>query len=90
MFHMPMSSPMMTTMLGFCCADAGAVATNTARNDPIKASQSLLPTVIALLRMLLSERFRPDTLRRAVCSCRQFMKDARVPAVLDLGEITAA
>ena len=32
MFQMPMSSPMMTTMLGFCCAAAGAPPNPTAVN----------------------------------------------------------
>jgi hypothetical protein len=33
---------MMTTMLGFCCAAAGALAIKAATNDPMKPIQSFL------------------------------------------------
>src|SRR6266481_9674558 len=42
MFHMPMSSPMMTTMLGFCWADAGASANATAVRTANRMSKPFL------------------------------------------------
>src|SRR6266851_2969398 len=35
----PMSSPMMKRMLGFCCAEAGALASPTAANSATRTSQ---------------------------------------------------
>ncbi len=43
MFHMPMSSPMMTTMLGFCCcADAGTLAAVMAMSEASTPIQTFL------------------------------------------------
>src|SRR5437660_12248732 len=47
MFQMPMSSPMMKTMLGFCCcAAAGALAAVSATNVVSKPRQKFLAMVI--------------------------------------------
>src|SRR6266851_5241039 len=49
MFHMPMSSPMMTTMLGFCWADAGASANATAVRTANRMSKTFLVDPIECL-----------------------------------------
>ena len=46
MFHMPMSSPMMTTMLGFCCAAAGTLIAPMATNKASSVSCTFLNTLI--------------------------------------------
>src|SRR5260370_12024237 len=60
MFHMPMSSPMMTTMLGFCacCAVAGALVIVTAASEANKPNQIVLLKLMML--SLLTARNRPD------------------------------
>ena len=39
MFHMPMSSPMMTTMFGFCCAEDGDIPATVAAKASAGAAQ---------------------------------------------------
>jgi len=52
MFHMPMSSPMMTRMLGFFCADAGGEPANpkTAKHA---ASANVLPMHLIYVLLFL-------------------------------------
>src|SRR5437870_13477064 len=42
MFHMPMSSPMMTTMFGFGCAAAGEAMSTAVANSATRTSNLLL------------------------------------------------
>src|SRR6266496_1351544 len=60
MFHMPMSSPMMTTMLGFGCAEAGAAVSATAVNSATRMSQALrvypIPCLLAVRRLVAIAR----------------------------------
>src|SRR5436190_23235711 len=42
MFHMPMSSPMMTTMFGFGCAAAGEAMSTAVANSATRTSNPLL------------------------------------------------
>jgi hypothetical protein len=59
-----MSSPMMTTMLGFgCCAVAGAAATNMATDEANR------PSPIVLLKFMLWFLVLPETGRQPV-PCR--------------------
>ena len=55
MFHMPMSSPMMTTMLGFCCAAAGTLMAPMAMNEASRASCTFLEILIYMSSWLGSE-----------------------------------
>src|SRR5262249_30815850 len=65
MLNQPTSSPMMTRMLGLrcccCCAAVGILATNTARNDPIKLSQSFRLILMTFHPVLFVKETRSGT-----------------------------
>ena len=68
MLNQPMSSPMITMMLGFCCAAAGEPAAITAASSASAPSQSL--------RMIFMVSNDPLSRERTVTTCRSERRPA--------------
>src|SRR6266446_8149307 len=85
MFHMPMSSPMITTMFGFGCAAAGAAISTAAANSAMRTSNPLRESIVAFLLIRL---YSLGNRRVGECAARlQFLeapRDLLPPVVHDL------